>query len=524
MSYTEYIANANTAFGGGEYGLAVEYAQKAIKEEPKEIDGYVIAGKSYISMANGKEAEEYLKKAAAIRPNDGTVLFLLGYAQTIYDNIPAALRTLTRSLEVSRDDAIRGQIYKIISMINTNQGDFKNALINVEQAEECLGNDYEILRLKVACYTKLNDFHQAFFVLNQMKLLQPANYLAYSIAFNMLMELGMHEEAKAELERAKKYSDLPMLYYNDSISYILLSNPDQLSAEDMRERLMKAQKTIDEGLRSCEVTAHEVFDYYLRAAQNYISLNNPNEAVRVLDAAGDPIGAYNSGFSIVRESEIVSKDEPMNEQGLSAEDEEALMQERWDNGELSEISEAIEDALMNSGSVDSEDISNEVEAYLTPLDAIPAESSKSETRTLLHGDFEMSQYQKDKRNSLYVSAYELLEEYDKMFSKARELQASSVPENQYAGIYYELRVGKLQNKENWEKKYKERINYWTKCMLENPMDFASATYRIKAYIDIGDYENANTLCDCLPQDVRGALKEEIEEARKKEGKNDGTKS
>lgn len=40
MSYNEYIANANTAFGSGAFSTSLKYAELAIKGEPKETDGY----------------------------------------------------------------------------------------------------------------------------------------------------------------------------------------------------------------------------------------------------------------------------------------------------------------------------------------------------------------------------------------------------------------------------------------------------------------------------------------------------
>ena len=140
---------------------------------------------------------------------------------------------------------------------------------------------------------------------------------------------------------------------------------------------------------------------------------------------------------------------------------------------------------------------------------------------LLTGDFQMEQAQADMRNSMYIAAYEMLKDYDGMLRKARELQASSIGANRHSGIYYELKVGKYLGKENWEKKYRERINFWTKRMLEDPTDFISASYRIRSYMDIGDFENAEQLCACLPTDVKGPLMDEIQKAKAQGGGEDG---
>jgi hypothetical protein len=125
--------------------------------------------------------------------------------------------------------------------------------------------------------------------------------------------------------------------------------------------------------------------------------------------------------------------------------------------------------------------------------------------------------QRDLQNSLYLAAYELIQNYDKMLQKARELQTSDNIANQYSGMYYELKVGKYRNAENWQRKYRDRINFWTKRMLEDPTDFVSASYRIRSYIDLEDFDNAKQLCSCLPTDVKETLMEEIQKAEAQGG-------
>ena len=125
----------------------------------------------------------------------------------------------------------------------------------------------------------------------------------------------------------------------------------------------------------------------------------------------------------------------------------------------------------------------------------------------------MTDVQRDLLNGLYLSAYELQNDYDKMLEMAAELQSSAYTANRYLGIYYELRIGKLKGAENWQKKYRDRLNFWTKRMLEDPTDYVSASYRIRCYIDLGDFENAELLCSCLPPEVKDELSEEIRKAK-----------
>ena len=152
MKFDEYIANSNLAFAGGNYSDAVEYAKKAIELEPKSVDGYLCAGKAYMSVEELDEAITCFRRATDLEKHNGNCWFLLGYAQILSGNTADALKSLTKAVESNCDDALKGQIYKMMSMINTDQGDFKNALVNLEQAEGFVGLDYEILQQKAACY------------------------------------------------------------------------------------------------------------------------------------------------------------------------------------------------------------------------------------------------------------------------------------------------------------------------------------------------------------------------------------
>ena len=514
MNYDELISSSNLAFAGNNFGLALERAELAVKNDSSKPEGFICAGKAALSLDKINDAVKYFRSAAELDKKNGNTFFLLGYAQAMAGDTAHALQSLTKAIECGCDVSLRAQIYKMMSMINIDQGDFDNALTNLGQAEALTGADYEVLQQKASCYVQKKDFRKTIFVLNQMKLLQPRDYAAYSLAFNIFMELGIYDEAKAELERAERFAELTMAYYSDLAAYTLMHDPSEDTAESLREKWRATIRVISNGLLKGRPDAGQVFEMYMRAAQLYISLEEPETALKVLDAAVDPAYSYNSGFSIVP-VESVSAEAPVYEE-LSPEDEEALMQEKWENGEFDAIREEISNALLNSTSIDPEELAEEVHQYLTPADAVPAEEAADSKYTVGEG-FRMEQAQSDMRNTLYISAYEALGDYDSMLEKARELQSSPIIANQYNGIYFELKAGKYTNKENWEKKYRERISFWTKRMLEDPTDFISASYRIRSYIDIGDYDNAEQLCACLPTDVKGPLMEELGKAKKQGG-------
>ena len=112
---------------------------------------YVCAGKAALSLGSAEMAEHYFKTATEKDKNNGNIFFLLGYAQAMSGHSSKTVQSLTRALESNCDTSVKGQIYKMISMINTEQGDYGNALTNLSQAEDYIGLDYEILQQRAVC-------------------------------------------------------------------------------------------------------------------------------------------------------------------------------------------------------------------------------------------------------------------------------------------------------------------------------------------------------------------------------------
>lgn len=518
MNGDDFLTKSNLAFAAGAYHEAVKFAQKAIDCDSKKIDAYICAGKASISLDSLPDAIQYFESAAQLDLKNGNIYFLLGYSYALSGDLILSLKNLTKSLENNCDNSVCGQVHKTIALINTERGDYENALVNLKQAEGYIGLDYELLQQKAACHASLHDYRQTMLTVNQLKLLHPKEYSAYSLAFNIFMELELYDEAFSELKRAEQYANLTMAYYNDRIAYTLLHDPANDTKADIEQKWVQTIKAIEEGLIKGMPTAEQVFELYLRAAQLYLSLEQPEYAIRILDAAANPISSFNNGFSVVFEE--ISDNCDLSFEEVQPEEDEAKMQEKWDNGEFDEIREEINNALLNCISDDSEEIMDEVHKYLSPIDLIPVNNTEKITYTL-SGEFKMDSLQYDRRNSLYIVAYELLKDYEAVLRKARELQSSSVRANQYSGIYYELKVGKYKNREKWRQKYKERIRFWTKRMMEDPTDFISASYRIRSYIDIEDFENAEQLCACLPVDVKEPLIAEINKAKEQGGGESG---
>ena len=100
-----------------------------------------------------------------------------------------------------------------------------------------------------------------------------------------------------------------------------------------------------------------------------------------------------------------------------------------------------------------------------------------------------------------------------MIDYARKLQSSESVQNSYIGIYSETNAYKELGSPETKQKYEETIKYFRNSMIKNPSDMAAVTFRIQCYMDIGQYDEAEQLCNFLANELRKPLLEKIEEAR-----------
>lgn len=488
MAYNENMANAHMAFTNGQFAEALRYVEKARSEasnDNERVSVLVLEGKTMMSIDKASEASDSFLKASRIMPQDGNIHFLLGYARATSGDFTGALSSFTRALGNDCESNLRGQIYKLIAMIDMERGDYKNGLKSLEQAEKFLGLDYEILQRKAECYDQEEDYVNALFTTNQLKLLSPDIYLSYSQAFHMFMKLGMYDEAKRELARAEEYAEIDMFYYFDMITYILFNNPENDTMDTAKDKWKAALEILQEGLENGRPTSEQVVEIYLQAVKILISLKEPQRALACLQAIENPIESYNEGFKVYEKQSIEGICEPNcnKKKVMSMEELSKWAKER----NLSEVKEGA----------------------LSPVAVAPVKEPQKLHK--LEGEYVFRQEERDVINSLYLNIYEMICDYDGMHKKARELQSSDIVVSTYCGMFYELRVSKLRNEDKWQVKYRDRINFWTKQIILDPNDSVAAMYRVRAYIDLGEFENARLLCECLPSDEKERLKKEIEE-------------
>ena len=492
---SQLLADSHFAFINSQNNESLHLANEAIRLAPKNPDAYQCAGDAYMSLGQYEKAVESYKKAVKLDQNNGNRYFNLGYALATNEKAADAIKNLAKADELGCSPENTVQLYNLLGIICFDIGRYKDALVNLEKAEQIIGVDLDIMKRKVIIYGMKNDIRNGLLTTNQMKLVAPSDYTGYQLAFKLLCQANRLDAAERELEMAKKYAELSMDYYFDCMTFEI----QKYQTDRDKQRYNKALTFIEEALKTLKPTSTEVIESYINAAEIYLQLEDPDKTIDCLNAAQNPVESYNLGFDIIdKDFEPVKLTEYDVEEMIEA-DKECIAEKYGDYG-LEELAESIEPD------------ENGVREYLTNVED-ETDTEKTAYKLDETEEIELTPENIDQINRLYVGAYTLKKDFNKVIDYARKLQSSESVQNSYIGIYSETNAYKELGSPETKQKYEKTIKYFRNAMIKDPSDMAAVTFRIQCYMDIGQYEEAEQLCNLLANELRKPLLEKIEEAR-----------
>lgn len=496
MNIKDLIANSHLAFLNQENQKALELAMEAIKLDKGNPDAYKCAGNAYMSLGQYDDAIRNYSLALGHDPDNGNRYYDLGFALASDERLADALKNLAKAEELGCVPENLVQLYSLLGVICFDIGRYDDALINLNKAEQLTGVNLDILQRKAIIYGIKDDMRNGLMTANQIKLVSPSEYMGYKIAFQMLIQSKRLDAAEKELERAGKYALPSMDIYFDRMTLEL----ERYQTDSDKAHFERALEIIDEALRRMKPDVQEVVDSYINAAEIYLQLEDAQRTIECLNAAQAPIDAYNNGFQI-RESELTEPrdltDDDIEE--MIEEDRKRIEEEYGDYGleELAGEIEPDEDGNRN---------------YFTEMDEEPLEEALSFKLEEPEG-YKLSADNGDQINRLFIGAYTLLGDFERVAEYARVLQASDSLQNAYIGIYTEANAMKELNLPDWKVKYAEAVKFFRNAMIKDPTDIIAVTFRIQCCIDLGNYAEAEELCSLLAREVREPLQKKIKEAK-----------
>jgi tetratricopeptide (TPR) repeat protein len=352
----------------------------------------------------------------------------------------------------------------------------------------------DIMKRMAAIYGIKGDIRNGLQTANQMKLIAPSEYVGYKVAFKLLIQAKRFDIAAKELEIARKYSKPSMDYYFDVMTLEL----QQYQEDKSRAHFDKALSAIDIAVKSLKPKVKELIDAYIYAAEINLQLEKADQAVACLNAAQNPIDSFNNHFEVIEtEYSPVELSEYDVEEMIEA-DRVKIADELGDYG-LEELAEKIEP---------DEDGNRE---YFTEIPKKPEESLPE--IKLEKTDVKFSSDDMDKVNRLFVGAYTLMKDYEKVNEYAKRLQASRSLQHAYIGRYVEANAMKALGSPEAKKKYLENIMFFRNAMIKDPSDMSAVSFRIQSCIDIGEFDEAERLCSLLTKAIREPMLKKIEDAK-----------
>ena len=503
MNYETFIADSRLAFVSGQNDKALELAKQAIKACPQEAEGYKAAADACMSLENYTQAVDYYKEAIKYDPNNGNRYFNYGYALVATGKTADALKALTRAAEYKCTKENRAQLYHLLGIMCFDIGKYDDALINLKKAEQIMGPNLEIMQRMAVIYGLKEDIRNGVFIANQMKMVSPSEYTGYKAAFTFLCQMKRYKEALTELQKAAKYVSPNMDYYFDYMTYEL----EMYSQTDDKSYLEKALSHLDIALKTLKPSVNNVVDAYINSAEIYLQAERPDDVMRCLNAALNPADSFNLGFDIiVKESEGKSLTEYDVEEMM--EKDRIYLEENYGPDGIEELVASVEPD--EDGARD----------YLTVLEDYnnaeeKEEKAESEEIYKLSKDdtYTYSPDMKDQINMLFMGAYTLKNEFEKVKEYALKLQKSEKQYNVYIGKYTYVNALKKLGSPETISKYEELIRYFRNAVLKDNTDFAATIYRVRCLIDIEKYDEAREICTLLPKEVRAGLFDEIEKSQ-----------
>lgn len=492
------ISDSRLAFMQGQYEVSLTLAKEVLLKEPKNPDALQCAGNAYMSKADYESAIEYYKKAIENDADNGDRYFNLAYAYAS-DNQPVkALEMFAKADEVGCSPNVVGQLYKIMAMLCFDMHRYNDAILNFIKSEKIIGIDMEVLQRKALSYSMNGDTIAGIEVANQMKLLAPTDYLGYRIAFNILLQEDRLEEAEKELDRAERFAKHSKDLFMDWIAY----ETARYQLDHDRSHLNVAIDKIYDGLCVLELSVDAVIESYVTAADLYVQLEDADMALKCLNAAENPISAFNSGFSVkvVPELEMKGEGRPSERQ----------------------IDHAIQAVRRKYGDRRLEIMGRELTAKarksatntdnLTPI----AERTVEETAIpkldpSIHAEYSVEML--DRIYRLYVAAYTINNDIVHIKAYASKLANSSDPHSKYIGKYSLVKALRDEGYERADEEYRELLKFLRNEMIKDPSDMMALSFRVQCHVDLSEFDEAEKLCKLLSDDLAQPLREQINEAR-----------
>ena len=222
------LAETTRALYGGDYGLAVQLAEKHLRKYPRDVPLRVILARAELAQGKLQEAFDELQKALAVEPKNIDALYYLSLVsrelsqreyQRLFSMAPDSARVhqlLAESAQAAENaskaeeefhKALDANPHSVevateLAELKRSQSKFDEAITFYMQAEKSGPLTYDVAYGLGACYTYKQDYPQAIEWLRKAVALAPDSTAGRFALGNALFQDGQIEAAIPDLKEA----------------------------------------------------------------------------------------------------------------------------------------------------------------------------------------------------------------------------------------------------------------------------------------------------------------------------------
>lgn len=222
------LAETTRALYGGDYGLAVQLAEKHLRKYPRDVHVRVVLARAELAQGKLEEAFDELQKALAVEPKNIDALYYLSLVsgefsqreyQRLFSTAPDSARVhqlLAESAKAAENTSKAEQEFQKaleanprsveiateLAELKRSQSKFDEAIAFYLRAQKSGPLTYDVAYGLGACYTYQQDYPQAIEWLRKAVALAPESTAGWFALGNALFQNGQIEAAVPDLKEA----------------------------------------------------------------------------------------------------------------------------------------------------------------------------------------------------------------------------------------------------------------------------------------------------------------------------------
>ena len=268
----EYLNQGMVYSARGLYGKAVEYYEKAERENPLDIEIYLSKGVTYANMDRLTEASEQFEKALKINRACGAAYYHLGSIAILQGDTETGLQNYNKAIQNGFDDA---QIYYSLGLLHEENGDKELAVKDYSKAIQRDSMRADIRLRKSELLIELERYPEALQTLDEATLVNSDMSEPYHAKIALLIKLKQFEAAEKTINEAISSFPEDIDFELDRVTLLL--------ADNKRDEALEIVNSFDKNALGGDVFKR----ICIIKAQIYAEDNDVDNAVRVLEELHD---------------------------------------------------------------------------------------------------------------------------------------------------------------------------------------------------------------------------------------------